>query len=62
DQGRLMFRWIERDGPAVTVPAQRGFGSRLIESLGRELAGCASIEFDPAGIICTIDAPLHPSL
>lgn len=62
DQGRLRFRWIERDGPAVTVPAQRGFGSRLIESLGRELAGSANIEFDPAGIICTIDAPLQPSL
>jgi PAS domain S-box-containing protein len=57
--GRLRFRWSENGGPPVTVPQHRGFGSRLIESLGRELAGSANIVFDPSGLICTIDAPVH---
>ena len=58
ERGRLRFRWSELGGPPVTVPRHRGFGLRLIESLGRELAGSANIRFDPIGIICTIDAPI----
>jgi PAS domain S-box-containing protein len=58
ESGRLRFRWSEHGGPPVTVPKHRGFGSRLIESLGRELAGGASIQFEPDGLICTIDASL----
>jgi PAS domain S-box-containing protein len=59
EQGRLRFRWSELGGPPVTVPRHRGFGSRLIESLGRELEGSANIRFEPNGLICTIDAPVH---
>ncbi|MGH9455224.1 MAG: sensor histidine kinase, partial [Terriglobia bacterium] len=61
ERGRLHFRWSERGGPPVTAPRQRGFGSRLIESLGRELAGSTNIRFERGGVICTIDAPIHPS-
>jgi PAS domain S-box-containing protein len=59
EQGRLRFRWSEHGGPPVTAPRHRGFGSRLIESLGRELAGSAKILFEPGGLICTIDAPIQ---
>ena len=59
EQGRLRFRWSEHGGPPVRVPGHRGFGSLLIESLGRELAGSANIQFEPGGGICTIDAPGH---
>jgi two-component sensor histidine kinase len=59
EQGRLRFRWSEHGGPPVNVPRHRGFGSRLIESLGRELAGSAKIQFEPDGVICTIDAPMQ---
>jgi PAS domain S-box-containing protein len=59
EQGRLRFRWSEHGGPPVTVPRHRGFGSRLIESLGRELAGSADILFEPGGLICTIEVPVH---
>ncbi len=58
EQGRLQFRWSEHGGPPVTIPRHRGFGSRLIESLGRELAGSASLRFDLEGLVCTIDALL----
>jgi PAS domain S-box-containing protein len=57
--GRLRFRWSEHGGPPVTEPRHRGFGSRLIENLGRELTGSTNMLFEPGGLICTIDAPVH---
>jgi PAS domain S-box-containing protein len=57
--GRFHLRWQEHDGPPVTEPLRRGFGSRLIErSLAAQLQGDVKIEFQPAGVICGIDAPL----
>jgi two-component sensor histidine kinase len=61
ERGRLHFRWSEHGGPPVTMPRHRGFGSRLIESLGRELAGSTNVRFEPGGVICTIDTPVHTS-
>ncbi len=55
----LRLRWEERGGPPVGPPTRRGFGSRLIErSLAHDLQGKAIIEFAPAGVICTVDAPV----
>ena len=57
--GRLRITWREEGGPPVSVPAHRGFGSRLIErGLASELKGEVVIAFEPAGLICTVDAPL----
>lgn len=57
--GWLHIEWRERGGPEVTTPQQRGFGSRLIErGLAGELGGRVSLEFDPAGVRCLIDAPI----
>ncbi|MBJ6125116.1 HWE histidine kinase domain-containing protein [Microvirga splendida] len=56
---RLHLTWSETNGPAVEVPKRRGFGTRLIErSLAQDLHGKASIDFAPAGIVCTVDAPV----
>jgi two-component sensor histidine kinase len=46
----------------VTPPERRGFGSRLIER-GRagELNGQVARWFDPAGLRCTVEAPLPES-
>ncbi|SDQ50872.1 PAS domain S-box-containing protein [Pseudoxanthomonas sp. CF385] len=60
-QGRriLVLSWEERDGPPVTAPAHRGFGSRLIErGLGRDLGGEVALDFDRAGVRCRITAPM----
>jgi len=55
----MTFLWQERGGPPVTEPQRRGFGTRLISrSFGQETAGEARIDFDPAGVRCTIDIPL----
>jgi PAS domain S-box-containing protein len=61
ERGRLHFCWSEHGGPPVAVPRHRGFGSRLIESLGRELVGSTNIRFEPGGVVCTIDTQVHTS-
>ncbi|GLS45437.1 sensor histidine kinase [Methylobacterium brachythecii] len=56
--GETTFRlvWTERDGPAVSPPSRRGFGSRLIE---RGLAGgSVAIDYAPEGLTCTLEALL----
>ena len=56
---RLKLRWTESGGPPVTPPALKGFGSRLIEqALAMELGGEVCIHYEPAGVVCLIDAPL----
>jgi PAS domain S-box-containing protein len=57
--GRFRLRWQEQDGPPVAPPRRKGFGSRMIErSLAAQLQGRVTIDFQPAGVVCTIDAPL----
>jgi two-component sensor histidine kinase len=56
---RLSLYWSEAGGPPVTAPRRRGFGSRLIErSLAQDLGGQVEIAFEPAGVVCSVDAPL----
>jgi PAS domain S-box-containing protein len=56
---RLHMIWSERNGPPVSPPLERGFGTRLIErSLAQDLGGTAKITFAAEGITCVIDSPL----
>jgi two-component sensor histidine kinase len=46
----LMVDWVERNGPSVSEPTRRGFGSRLIErSICNELDGALDMRFAPDG-------------
>lgn len=57
--GALEVSWTESHGPKVARPARRGFGSRLIERAAKgELAGRASLAFDPDGLKCRLTARL----
>lgn len=49
--------WSETGGPVVVKPAQRGFGSRLLELVGRELGGKAHLDFAPRGLVWTARFP-----
>ena len=60
DHGRFRLRWEETGGPPVSPPAHRGFGSRMIErGLAAELQGEVRIDWQPQGVVCTIDAPIE---
>lgn len=51
--------WSEHDGPPVTPPTSRGFGSRLIErGLAGAFGGEASLSYKPEGVVCALTAPL----
>jgi two-component sensor histidine kinase len=51
--------WREAGGPRVAPPARKGFGSRLIErGLVGAVGGVVSLDYDPAGLVCRLVAPL----
>ncbi|KJS15567.1 MAG: histidine kinase [Hoeflea sp. BRH_c9] len=55
---RLVLRWQEKDGPPVTPPTRKGFGSRVIErGLAHELDGVVHLDYHKSGVVCTIDIP-----
>ena len=55
---RLILRWQEKDGPPVVPPTRQGFGSRVIErGLAHELEGTTQLDYQAAGLICTIGFP-----
>jgi PAS domain S-box-containing protein len=55
----LIFSWRENGGPAVSDPAQSGFGTSLIRDLiPHELGGTVDLAFKPDGVCCTIELPV----
>jgi PAS domain S-box-containing protein len=56
DGEKIELVWRERGGPPVSKPARSGFGTRLIKrTLATELSGRVELEFDEAGLICTVE-------
>jgi len=59
---RLILRWQEKDGPSVSPPSKKGFGSWVIErGLAHELEGTVNLEYRPEGVVCTINVPAPQS-
>lgn len=57
------LEWKESGGPAVAQPTRAGFGKFAIEqSLSSTVDGTVSLDFMPAGLVCTIRAPLSARL
>jgi PAS domain S-box-containing protein len=55
---RVLLRWLEKDGPPVTPPLLKGFGSRVLErGLARELEGAVHLDYLPSGVVCTMNLP-----
>jgi len=56
---RLLLRWRERDGPLVTTPTRKGFGSWVIErGLAHELGADVTLNYERHGVTCKIDIPV----
>jgi two-component sensor histidine kinase/CheY-like chemotaxis protein len=58
EKQRLRLTWTERGGPAVQPPTRRSFGTRMMESLGRQLNGQVQLVYEPAGFLYALDVPL----
>jgi two-component sensor histidine kinase len=55
---RLHLTWTEKDGPVVQAPTRRSFGTRLVETLGRQLKGTVRLMYEPGGFVFALDIPL----
>jgi two-component sensor histidine kinase len=54
----LHLKWTEKNGPTVLAPDKRSFGTRLIETLGRQLKGEVQLTYEPGGFVYAFDVPL----
>jgi two-component sensor histidine kinase len=44
----------------ASKPERQGFGTRFVEgSVKSELQGRAVLDYDPSGLVCTMDIPLE---
>jgi len=55
---RLRLEWTEKNGPAVRAPDKRSFGTRLVETLGKQLKGDVHLSYEPSGFVYAFDVPL----
>jgi PAS domain S-box-containing protein len=56
---RFHLTWSEHGGPPVAAPERRGFGTKLIQgALAAEFRGQTLLDFQPTGVVWTVDAPL----
>jgi two-component sensor histidine kinase len=58
DSQRLRLKWIEKNGPVVRAPDKRSFGTRLIETLGKQLKGEVQLMYEPSGFVYLFNVPL----
>jgi two-component sensor histidine kinase len=58
ERSQLLLQWQEKDGPPVTAPSHKGFGSRVIErGVVHELEGTVHLDYQSDGLICTMTFP-----
>lgn len=55
---RLLLEWAESGGPPVTEPTRKGFGTRMITSLGQQLNGQVELDHKPRGFVYRLNVPL----
>jgi two-component sensor histidine kinase len=55
---RLHLTWTEKGGPAVLPPVKRSFGTRLVETLGKQLKGNVELAYESSGFVYSLDVPM----
>jgi two-component sensor histidine kinase len=56
---RLHLTWSEKNGPPVQAPEKRSFGTRLMETLGKQFKGDVKLTYQPSGFVYALDVPLE---
>ena len=59
ENGRVRLDWVESGGPAVAEPTRKGFGTRMITSLGQQLKGQVVLDYPVGGFVYTLDVPVE---
>ena len=55
---RLHLTWTEKNGPPVHPPEKRSFGTRLVETLGKQLRGDVRLTYESTGFLYAFDVPI----
>lgn len=58
EQAMLHLDWEESGGPPVALPTRKGFGSRLLELVIRDLGGDAKLRYESTGVRCSMTAKI----
>jgi two-component sensor histidine kinase len=58
ERQHLNLKWTEKNGPTVQAPDKRSFGTRLVETLGKQLKGDVQLGYEPSGFVYAFDVPL----
>jgi PAS domain S-box-containing protein len=61
--GTLTINWTECDGPPVSLPQRRGFGTTVIEAMVRyNLRGTVNLNYAPSGLTWHLSCPAASAL
>jgi PAS domain S-box-containing protein len=55
--GTVVLWWIEADGPPAAPPTRRGFGTRVMEGMIRQMKGDMRFDWRAEGLACDIAIP-----
>jgi two-component sensor histidine kinase len=59
----FMMSWTERNGPPVSRPKRRGFGSAVVESMAKQsLDGEVELDYAPSGLMWRLTCPATNAL
>src|SRR5262249_52402800 len=63
DGDTLTISWTERDGPPVSTPTRRGFGTVVMEAMvGYSVDGAVDLDYAPSGLTWRLTCPAASSL
>ncbi len=63
DGDALTMSWTEHDGPPVSPPERRGFGSTVIGSMAKAtVGGEVQLDYAPSGLMWRLTCPAANSL
>jgi PAS domain S-box-containing protein len=55
----FMMSWTERNGPPVSPPERRGFGSTVVDSMAKlSVGGEVKLDYAPSGLIWRLTCPI----
>jgi two-component sensor histidine kinase len=63
ERDTLTMSWTERDGPPVSAPKRRGFGTTVIETMANHsLDGAVDLDYAPSGVTWRMACPAAKAL
>jgi PAS domain S-box-containing protein len=63
DADTLSMSWTERDGPLVSAPKRRGFGTMVMEAMAEHsMDGTVDLDYAPSGVMWRLSCPAPNAL